>query len=463
MKKRDKFWLNKILWNATVFFIFILVSLYNIIQFNNSYIQEEKSEIYVYRTQVEWAVTPILKEKNIPLLQKYCNEFKDSKDFAVRIFDNRHNIIAGTNMDTTSELAKNDSRLIRSKYNLWELYKRSFKDKKLEHVSEIIVNNSKYYIEISISAEEVIDSIIKAQKNIIILCSICIILLILNIIYNLSLIRKAFNTLEDSTIKIAKGDLNTKITIPRNGLLEELAISVTKMTQRLKMQIDRLSKLEQYKTEFLQNITHEIKTPITAINSAIELCETENTTDAVKKECFEIIKFQTNAITKLVRNILTLSETDLKKTDAVKDFTNINLSEAINEAISNQGIISTKINLNINENISTVKANKELFITAISNLLGNALKYSGSEIIDINIYPENRSVIIEIKDYGKGISAEHLPYVFDRFYRVDKSRSRQNGGTGLGLSIVKNIIELHNWKIQAKSIPNNYTIFKITI
>ena len=95
---------------------------------------------------------------------------------------------------------------------------------------------------------------------------------------------------------------------------------------------------------------------------------------------------------------------------------------------------------------------------AISNLLSNAIKYSKSEIIDIVINKNS----IEIKDYGIGIEQKHLNRIFERFYRIDKSRSRQKGGTGLGLSIVKNIVEFHNWKIEVQSEINKGTNFKIS-
>jgi two-component system phosphate regulon sensor histidine kinase PhoR len=100
---------------------------------------------------------------------------------------------------------------------------------------------------------------------------------------------------------------------------------------------------------------------------------------------------------------------------------------------------------------------------AISNILSNAIKYSKSDNIDTLLTKEDKIVTIEIKDYGTGIEEKHLSRIFDRFYRVDKSRSRQNGGTGLGLSIVKNIVELHNWKIYVESKVGKGTTFKIVV
>jgi len=234
------------------------------------------------------------------------------------------------------------------------------------------------------------------------------------------------------------------------------------MTQRLKRQIRRLSQLEEYKADFIQNLTHEIKTPITAINSAVELIEGNNEISKTDKECLEIISFQANAINKLVGDILALGEIDLQKTQEIKNFQDVNLTELAEEVIEYQGINDSKINLIKNEDI-IIKANYELAALAISNLLSNAIKYSKSDVIDVILSRDKNITAIEIKDYGIGIEDKHLSRIFERFYRVDKSRSREKGGTGLGLAIVKHIVELHDWKIEVKSEFGVGTSFKIII
>lgn len=98
-----------------------------------------------------------------------------------------------------------------------------------------------------------------------------------------------------------------------------------------------------------------------------------------------------------------------------------------------------------------ILADSQLLETAILNILTNAIRYSESDRIDISTDVENESAIIRIKDYGIGIPTEHISKIFDKFYRVDKNRSREKGGSGLGLAIVKNIIDLHNGKITVKS------------
>ena len=457
MKKRDLFWLNRILLIFFVGLTFVLVSIYNIVQFNNTYILEEKKELELLTKQIEWAIIPLLKQKDIQLLEIYANDFKNNQEFSFSVLDSNKNIIISSFNNREQKPLKNDTRVAK-KYNIWDMYVESFENKSLEKVSEININNKKYYIELSLSQEFVISSIIKAQKNIIFFFCICLLLLFLGIIHIFYSIRQGFNSLEDSVIQIARGNFDTEINLPQNGLLKELSLAIMRMTNRLKNQITRLTQLEEYRKEFVSNMSHEIKTPITAINSAVELIEEDGETNNIQKECFDIIKSQTYSINRLVGDILTLSEIDLEKTNEHKNFKVFNLNNAINQAISVQ---PKEVIFNKQENID-VLGNEELIITMISNLLSNAIKYSGSNKIEVNL-TNDKNIIIEVKDYGVGIPAEHLPRIFERFYRVDKTRSRQSGGTGLGLAIVKHIAELHNWKIEVESKVGVGTSFRIII
>jgi len=287
------------------------------------------------------------------------------------------------------------------------------------------------------------------------------VLLLLGIFELIYKVRREFNKFDHSVLKIANGELDTILDVPKSGLLEELAISVKKMTARLKKQIARLEKLEEYKSEFIQNISHEIKTPITAINMALEL--SENSADAEQnKECFEIIQFQIKAINKLVNDILTLSEIDVEKTSELKQFKKFNLNNTIEKAINSFEKGSIKINFSANSSVD-FSGDENLIRSAIENLTANAIRYSNSDKIDISLLKENNEIKISVKDYGAGIKKEFQEKIFEKFFRIDKARSRKKGGTGLGLAIVKNIVELHEGKISLISEENKGAEFVIEL
>lgn len=461
MKQRDLYWVKQIIIFLFLTMFFGIISIINILQFNTSYMQEEQEELQIFKRQIEWAIKPILYQGNNKLLQKYCNDFQE-EDVEFRIFDENKNLLATSNPDNKTPLIDKNSKILDKTYSKFKLYQYATRDKKIGIREKIFVNNHKYYLELTVSQVDVMKSIIAAQKSAITFFVICIFLFILGLIQVFSTLRNSFNSLEDSVIEVANGNLNTEIEIPKIDLLKELTLSIKKMVNRLNLQIARLKQLEQYKSEFLQNITHEIKTPITAINSAIELLESKNSINQNDRECFDIIRFQTKSIDKLVNDILCLAEIEVAKTDEDKNFEEFNLNMMIEKVIDEFNYTDIEINFISKEPIMFL-GNKDLLSTAISNLLSNAIKYSKTEKIDVILNKKDEIIELQVKDYGIGIEKEHQNHIFERFYRVDKNRSRKLGGTGLGLSIVKNIIELHKGSINIESTVGEGTIFIINL
>ena len=461
MKKRDSYWVNRIFAFLLITLVFGMISLFNILQFNSSYIQEEREELQVFKRQIEWAIKPYLINHNFTTLQKYCDDFQ-GEDIEFRIFNGDKKLIASSNPKNTDELLAKDSKILNPKYSKFKIYRKSMRDQKIGIREKEFVNGEKFYLEITVSQADVMKSIVAAQKSSLVFFIICLLLFISGLIQVFYTLRNSFNKLEDSVIEVANGNLDAEIEVPKLGLLKELTISIKKMTGRLKIQIERLKQLEQYKSEFLQNITHEIKTPITAINSAIELLQTKNSISQEDNECLDIIRFQIKSIDKLVNDILYLSETEVEKTSERKNFSYFNLNSMIKKVIDYVGFSDLEINLIEQESIE-IYANEELLSTAISNLITNAIKYSKSDKIDVILSKSDKDIKLSIKDYGVGIKSEHLPHLFEKFYRVDKTRSRQLGGTGLGLAIVKNIVELHKGQISVQSEITEGTNFTITL
>ncbi len=457
MKKRDLYWVKEIGMFLLITLVLGVISVFSILQFNASYMEEEREELQVTKRQVEWVIIPFLKSGNYSEIQHYCNDFKD-EDMELRVFDENKQPIAESNPANDKPLLAKDSKIVHKKFSRFKIYEYAMKNQKIGLREDYHINGHTYYLEITVSQADVLDSIIDAQKHIMIFFVLYIILFIAGIIQIFHSLRSSFNKLEDSVIDVANGNLDTEIDVPKIDLLKELTISIKKMVQRLKMQITRLSQLEQYKSNFLQNITHEIKTPITAINSAIELIEGNSNVTPMDRECFDIIKFQIKSIDKLVNDILVLSEIEVAKTSEHKHFKEFNLNGMVQDVIDEFNYAAVPINLIANEQI-TVNGDRDLLQTVVTNLVSNALKYSETDKIDIILNKNGDEVEMTVKDYGVGIEQEHLNHIFERFYRVDKNRSRQLGGTGLGLAIVKNIMELHNGSVTVDSEEGKGTSF----
>ncbi len=216
------------------------------------------------------------------------------------------------------------------------------------------------------------------------------------------------------------------------------------------------------RSEFSANVSHELKTPLTTMIGFAEMIKEGLITDidSIRKYCGMINKEGLRIIS-LIEDIMRLSKIEEK---TVPEDSSINLKEASGDVIS---LLQTKADsLNIKLNLKAedvfMKANKNYISELFYNLVDNSVKYNkNGGSVDIKIKKDENYIYIVIKDTGVGISEEHQSRIFERFYRVDKSRSKETGGTGLGLSIVKHIVELYDGTIELKS--KEYKGTEITI
>ncbi|MBU0728235.1 MAG: cell wall metabolism sensor histidine kinase WalK [Proteobacteria bacterium] len=232
--------------------------------------------------------------------------------------------------------------------------------------------------------------------------------------------------------------------------------------------ITRTKKLENMRSEFVANVSHELKTPITAIKGFVETLldgALENGEDAGK--FLEIIQKQANRLNAIVDDLLSLSriEQDEKQNEIeLQEHSLCPVLENCLEACAMKAR-GKKIALKLDCGPRImVPMNQRLLEQAITNLLVNAIKYSSEESdVQINASHLAKEIHINIIDHGCGIAREHLPRLFERFYRSDKARSRKLGGTGLGLAIAKHIIQAHGGDIAVKSEPGKGSTFTIIL
>ncbi len=232
--------------------------------------------------------------------------------------------------------------------------------------------------------------------------------------------------------------------------------------------VTRLRRLENVRKEFVSNVSHEIKTPITAIKGFVEtLQDTGEKTPEESRRFLEIIRKHVERLEAIVEDLLSLSriEQDAGRKDIVlteeKLWSVLKTAVQICEKWAEEKKI--KINLTCVEDIGA-EIVPPLLEQAVVNLLDNAIKYSEPEKpIHVEAVRTDRETIIHVRDQGRGIAKEHLPRVFERFYRVDKARSRNMGGTGLGLAIVKHIIKVHGGRVEVESTLGKGSTFSIIL
>lgn len=228
--------------------------------------------------------------------------------------------------------------------------------------------------------------------------------------------------------------------------------------------ITKIKKLENIRREFVANVSHELKTPVTTIKGYVETIE-NITKDIEQKKFLKIISNHTNRLNSIIDDLLLLSKIEEKEDVLNLDLKDEKLKPVLELAKENcNGFLNEKnikVKINCLDTIS-IKQNHRLLQEAIFNILNNSIKYSSeNSLITVDVINNKDNIEIKITDQGIGIDEKHLDRLFERFYRVDESRSRDVGGTGLGLSIVKHIIQMHNGEIKVDSVIDKGTTFTI--
>lgn len=287
------------------------------------------------------------------------------------------------------------------------------------------------------------------------------------VIRNMHLIdifRRALQTSEIVTeeIMVSRTDRDVYLVATGVPVYSEGSVSGIVLTLH---DITRLKQLERIRTDFVANVSHEIKTPLTAIIGYAEtLLEgaLEDRENAVK--FLEMIRNHSQRLNSLVDDLLTLSRIELG--DIKVEKTLIDHHEVIDTVIATfkeraqkKGLYLKKI---VNDSAS-ILADKDRLIQILLNLVDNAIKFTEKGGVTVSITTSENETIISVEDTGIGIPSSHLSRIGERFYRVDKARSRELGGTGLGLAIVKHLVRAHGWDMKIESIYEKGTKVSILI
>lgn len=265
-----------------------------------------------------------------------------------------------------------------------------------------------------------------------------------------------FKTIEE----IANGHIEKRL--PENKGYTE----VKRFAKNFNSIMDKASTLDETRQEFVSNVSHELKTPITSIKVlADSLNMQEDVPIELYKEFMQDITNEIDRESKIIDDLLSLVKLD-KKAEAL-NITPVNLNELLEIVLKRLKPIAQKKNIEILfESFRPVVAEvDEVKMTqVISNLVENAIKYNEIDgSVHVSLNADYQYFYIKVQDTGIGIPKESQEMVFERFYRVDKARSRQTGGTGLGLAIVKNIVLMHHGTIKLYSEENKGTIFTVRI
>ena len=319
--------------------------------------------------------------------------------------------------------------------------------------------NTKTNLFVSASLEP-LDATVRILRSQLFYITLLVIVLSLIISYFISrIISKPITKMKNKAVELAKGNYN--ITFEKSDIDE-----INELSKSLNYACSELSKTEDLRRELMANVSHDLKTPLTMIKAYAELIKdvTHNDEEKMNKNLNTIIE-ETDRLNILVNDILELSK--IKSNSAPLDLEEFDLNELIKTILTRYEIYIEKENYNIiykeQKNI-IIKADKKRIEQVIYNLINNAINYTGNDKkVIINLKQDKNRIRVEIKDTGKGIEKKDLEYIWDKYYKVDKTHSRTQVGSGIGLSIVKSILISHKFEYGVETKINKGTTFYFEI
>ena len=292
---------------------------------------------------------------------------------------------------------------------------------------------------------------------------------VLYFIYNPFVFDKIKNVHNDLIKILPQNEIpDTKFQLDEVDPISQLEQEVKKIAVERQKELEHLKNVDSYRKEYLGNVSHELKTPVFNIQGYVSTLIDGGLNDANIN--LDYLKRADKSIERIIHIIDDLETITQLETGSLElEFEKYDFSAQCRDVLEQLDMIAKKKKITISlakkfDKPLTVLADKFRIRQVLVNLITNSIKYGkegGETEISYNLY--NDEVIVEIKDNGIGISPEHLPRLFERFYRVDKGWSREQGGTGLGLAIVKHIIEAHQKSISVKSNVNEGTVFTFTL
>jgi two-component system, OmpR family, phosphate regulon sensor histidine kinase PhoR len=295
------------------------------------------------------------------------------------------------------------------------------------------------------------------------------ILLLFFVLFNMAILfflrlerRRELSEIKNVVRRIRLDEYKSSDEIILSNSLKDLQDEIKSMFSRTQNDIQNLKKLEQVRTEFLGNVSHELRTPIFSIQGYLEtLLDGALDDSKVNKIFLQKANNHTLNLNTLLNDLIDISM--IESGQMKMSFRYFNIHDFLVSIVSEFMPEAEKKNLLLSLHSPNPKlelfGDKQRLKQVLSNLVMNAIKYTESGSIEIGIVEEGNSAKIYVKDTGFGISEPDLSRIFERFYRIDKDRSREMGGTGLGLAIVKHIVEAHSSKMEVHSRPGEGSEF----
>ena len=300
-------------------------------------------------------------------------------------------------------------------------------------------------------------------KNILFFTGIAVILMMSFFLFQfLNIIFRPLRQISSASAKIANGNYGSRISVRGKDEISGVAYNFNLMAEQIENQIGQLEEASEQKQQFIDNFSHELRIPLTAIYGYAEYIQKAFMSEEERYECTQFIMSECSRLQNMAYQLLDMA---LLRRDEMKD-SDCSVKELFAESEKVMHVRASEKKIKLTYALSpnyVVRGNMEQLLILLNNLIDNAIKASRQEDeIHIRAYAEESAVVMEVRDHGAGMEKEQISHIKEAFYRVDKARSRAGGGAGLGLAICERIIQLHHADMSFVSEPGAGTTVKLS-
>ena len=455
----------KLAWTFILLLIFGItaISSYSILFIRNYLLNQGQVEIV---NDSEWLAITIQNLQPDESFETNLNEAARTSGYHLAIYDDEGDLYAEVPYDDQMQANEVLSDSLKSSLETAEdvlLTEDREEEQLITYTSLQNSQNPAQYLRVSIFKDQIYAPIRTIRWIIYTGMFISIALVILVSILFSRYISRPILQLESAAREIAQGNTSQTLNLDRNDEFGTLAQSLNRMAERLRADNLELKRMYRKQSQFFADITHEIRNPLHTISGALEMIEMENLGEDQRKKYVKTASRQTMRISRLFKDLVTLQRYDSDEHFIeMKQFDIQNVIRMVCEMLEPDAQ-EKGLELRFDNDSQLVNGDPHKIEQVLENLISNAIKFTNDGFIEVRSMPGERYVNVEVEDTGIGISKEHLDRLFDRFYRTDKARSRDQGGTGLGLSVVKSILNAHNTEIEVDSKPRRGTTFRFKL
>ncbi|MGX8794638.1 sensor histidine kinase [Fusibacter sp. JL298sf-3] len=423
-----------------------------------SNVEEAKNNLILHSGNIATQLAPFLINFDNPSTNRYVEDLikQSSFEFRARI------IITDTDkkvlIDSYDQLTDDAVNIVEidraiSGYDMTNIY--MYEGQHILYAAVPIIDRNVVVgaVFMSVEADEIFDSVNQIIENLLLIFSAAVLISFFISFIFAQIISKPVERLTDSVKTITQGKYDTKVEIMGDDEIGALSEAFNIMTTKL-------SQVDEMRKKFVSNVSHELRTPMTSMKIVSDtLLSSPSWDEAVYREFMQDINTEIDRLNKIIDSLLYLVR--IEKEDLELDYSQTYINYILEWVIKTINPIATsknvKLDLVANQKVQ-MNLDQDKMQQCLLNIIGNAVKYTpeGGRVW-IELEATKSEVRLYINDNGIGIPEKDIPFVFDRFYRVDEARARKTGGTGLGLSIAQQIVQLHNGTIKVNSEVNKGT------